>query len=299
MKRVAVVGDGKKTGVRKAAAEVRDWLPGRAEVVLVDLEGRADLAALEADFLLVFGGDGFLLSVARRLGGRPVPVMGVNFGKLGFIAEYSEGEVREGVERFLAGRALVSSRMMLRVHREGGGPPRLALNDAVITGGANPRMIYVEVTLDGERDLNYAGDGLIISTPTGSTAHSLTAGGPILTPGMEGVVLTPICAQALTTRPLVIPAAMRLRVTLRTDGPGGMMTLDGQEVVSLASGDTVTVEGVPGAFLLVRDPGRGFLDILREKLGWGVLPAYERRFHPRAGDGGAGAGSGPPPAGKE
>ncbi|MHC5036238.1 MAG: NAD(+)/NADH kinase [Planctomycetota bacterium] len=279
MKKVAIIGDGKKAVIREAVEAFRAWLSARAEIVLLDLDEASDLAALKADLVMVFGGDGFLLSIARRLGGNPVPVMGVNFGKLGFIAEYAYEEIQEAVTRVLAGTFRVSRRTMMKVQRRGeAGKSFLALNDAVVARGDNPRMIFIEMTLDGERELNYAGDGLIISTPTGSTAHSLAAGGPILTPEMEGMVLTPICAQALTTRPLVIPAGTRLEVKFLSDERGGMLTVDGQNCLALNPGDVLDVEAIPGAFHLIRDVDRGFLDILQEKLSWGVLPQYQRRF---------------------
>ena len=279
MKAVAIVGDGKKPLIEQAAWELARWLEERLEVPLTDLEGETDLASVRADLILVLGGDGFLLSVARRLKGNPIPVMGVNFGKLGFLAEYAYSKVTASLERVLAGAFRISLRTMLNVQPPGrGAEPLLALNDAVITRGANPRMIYIEMTLDGERELKMAGDGLILSTATGSTGHSLAAGGPILLPEMEGVVLTPICPQALTTRPLVIPASTRLKVRILSDDGGGLLTVDGSLSVGLQSGDEFTVEATPGAFRLLRETDRGFLDILREKLHWGVLPLYEQRF---------------------
>ncbi len=284
MTSVAIVGNGSKAKVREAAGEVRDWLSGRAENPLFDLEGRADLSSLEADVLLVFGGDGSILSAARRLNGRPVPVMGVNFGKVGFIAEYNLDEIRGALESVFAGEAVASSRMMLEIASPAGsGMAGRALNDVVILRGANPRMIYIELTLDGERKLQYAGDGLVVSTPTGSTAHSLTAGGPILTPEMKGVVLTPICAQALTTRPLVIPADTQLEIRVQMEGPSGTLTLDGQTCCEIGDGDVLRVEARPDAFRLLRAPGRGFLGILKEKLSWGVLPLYRERFRDEGG----------------
>jgi NAD+ kinase len=284
MKTVAIVGDGKKPVIEQAAWELGRWLEERVDVPLTDLEGGADLASLEADLILVLGGDGFLLSVARRLIGNPVPVMGVNFGKLGFLAEYAFPQVAQSLERILGGAYQISLRTMLKVHPpRGGGEPMPALNDAVISRGDNPRMIYIEMTLDGERELTMAGDGLILSTATGSTGHSLAAGGPILLPEMESVVLTPICPQALTTRPLVIPASTRLKVRFLSEDGGGLLTVDGFQSVSLRSGDEFLVEAVPGAFRLLREANRGFLDILKEKLHWGVLPLYERRFQPPSG----------------
>jgi NAD+ kinase len=193
MKSVAIVGDGKKPLIEQAAWELAHWLGERVEVPVSDLTGATELASLRADLIVVLGGDGFLLSVARRLMGNPVPVMGVNFGKLGFLAEYAFPRVTESLERILGGAYQISLRTMLNVHPPGGGgEPLPALNDAVISRGDNPRMIYIEMTLDGERELTMAGDGLILSTATGSTGHSLAAGGPILLPEMESVVLTPI-----------------------------------------------------------------------------------------------------------
>jgi NAD+ kinase len=281
VKSIAIVGDGKKPNIEQAAWEIGQWLEERAEVPLTDLEEKADLSVLKADFIVVLGGDGYLLSVARRLAGNPIPVMGVNFGKLGFLAEYAFPHIAESLEDILAGKYEVSLRMMLEVHPPGGETEKLlALNDAVITRGDNPRMVYTEVILDGGRALKMAGDGLILSTPTGSTAHSLAAGGPVLTPEMEYVVLTPISPQALSTRPLVIPSTANLKIRFLTDEGGGLLTLDGHQCLPLTSGDEFTVKALPGAFRLLHDTDRGFLDILQQKLSWGVLPLYEQRFQP-------------------
>ncbi|MCU0722385.1 MAG: NAD(+)/NADH kinase [Planctomycetes bacterium] len=281
MKKVAILGDGKKKVVRDTVAEIRPWLAARAEIAAVDLEGDLDLAALKADLAVVFGGDGFLLSVARRLRGNPLPVTGVNFGKLGFLTEWDVPEARRGIQAVLAGECRVSERTMLTVAREGSAEePLLALNDVVITRGRNPRMIYLGLVLDGEGELACAGDGLILSTPTGSTAYSLASGGPILVPGTRGIALTPICPQALTTRPLVFPDSTRLRIRLVADEGGAVLTVDGQSGFDLASGDVLRVETSPWTFRLLHDAGRGFLDILRDKLSWGGLPRYKRRFQP-------------------
>jgi NAD+ kinase len=281
VKTVLILGDGKKRVVREAVESLRPWLEERAGIEACDLEGDLDLAKAKADLAVVFGGDGFLLSVARRLRGNPVPVVGVNFGKLGFLTEIDVPEARRGLQKALAGKYRVSERAMLSVAKEGAREePLLALNDAVITRGHNPRMIYIELVLEGEGELACAGDGLILSTPTGSTAYSLASGGPILTPGSRGIVLTPICPQALTTRPLVIPDTTRLRVRLVTDERGAVLTVDGQAGFDLRSGDVLRIETAPHTFRLLHDPDRGFLYVLRDKLSWGGLPHYTRRFQP-------------------
>jgi NAD+ kinase len=279
VKKVAILGDGKKKVVRDAVGELRPWLEGRAEVVACDLEGDLDLETLRADFAVVFGGDGFLLGVARRLRGNPLPVVGINFGKLGFLTEYDIPDARRGLQEILAGKCRLSERTFLSVLREGStGEPLLALNDIVITRGGNPRMIYLELVLEGEGELTCAGDGIILSTPTGSTAYSLASGGPILTPAMRGIVLTPICPQALTTRPLVIPDTTRIGIRLVGDGQGAVLTADGQEGFGLRSGDALRIETARRTFRLLHDPKRGFFDVLRDKLSWGGLPHYKRKF---------------------
>jgi NAD+ kinase len=264
-----------------AAASARDlahWLAARGVEVLAD---RAlDPAGLErgalaekADLLVVLGGDGTLLAVAREAGAREVPIVGVNLGTLGFLAEFAPSEEREILERVLRGEYETFARMRLAVRALRGGRELFrshALNDAVITRGDLSRMIDLDASADGVPVTTYHGDGLIVATPTGSTAYTLSAGGPILMPGARVFVLTPICPHALAQRPLVLPDATVLRVVVHPREGTAHLTVDGQLGVSLEDGDCVEVAASEHSAHFVASPFRSRFDVLRTKLGWGA-----------------------------
>jgi NAD+ kinase len=227
----------------------------------------------EADLVVVLGGDGTLLSVAREAGERAVPIAGVNLGTLGFMAEIAKDEMFAALERILGGEMRIESRMRLdvRVQREGRTVGRhLALNDAVVANANFARMIDVGVAVDAMDVTLYHADGLIVSTPTGSTAYSLSAGGPIVDPRLEAFVLTPISPHTLTQRPVVLPATSSLE--LHADGRGGsvQLSVDGQIGCALEDGDRVTVTRSAHPVQLVVSPFRSHFAILREKLAWGA-----------------------------
>ena len=258
------------------------WLVGRGLTVLLDEEAaewvgnaglpRAELAAA-VDLIVVLGGDGTLLSVSRSAGSRAVPILGVNLGTLGFLTEITLDELFATLEQVLAGDVRVETRMRLDVVAERGGAPLgryLALNDAVISGAALARMIDLETRADGLDVTTYHADGLIVSTPTGSTAYSLSAGGPILLPEVEAMVLTPICPHTLTQRPLVVPQSSTVEIIVRSRGEGVRVTADGQEGHALQEGDRVVVKRSDHPLLLVSSPVRDRFEILREKLRWGA-----------------------------
>lgn len=226
----------------------------------------------EADLLVVLGGDGTLLSLARAAGDREVPILGINLGTLGFLAEVSVGEMGAALERVLAGEMAIEHRMRLGIElARARAAPRswLALNDAVIARGASARIIDLETHADGQLVTIYHSDGLIVSTPTGSTAYSMSAGGPILLPGVASIVLTPICAHALTQRPLVLPDGAVVEVIVHTRGGNAQLVVDGQEGAVLDDGDRVTIRRSPVPTLLVVPPQRSRFEVLRNKLRWG------------------------------
>lgn len=236
--------------------------------------GRAwsDLAG-EVDLLVVLGGDGTLLAVAREVGSRAVPVLGVNLGTLGFLSAVGLDELGSALDPILHGEGRIESRMRLDVEleRAAGEPLRyLALNDAVINHGALARIIDLETRADGSELTTYHADGLIVSTPTGSTAYSLSAGGPILEPGLRAVVLTPICPHTLTQRPIVLPetACIEVRVQGRRHDDV-QLTVDGQAGVRVGEGDVVRVRRSPHPLHLVVSPDQTRFQVLREKLHWG------------------------------
>jgi NAD+ kinase len=228
--------------------------------------------ARRADLIVVLGGDGTLLSVARLVERPNVPILGVNLGGLGFITEVAIDELESVLEKTLAGDFSVEKRMTLsvRIQRKRAKVRKFrVLNDAVITKGARSRIIDLETYIGKEYLCTYRADGLIISTPTGSTAYSLAAGGPILYPLLGAILLCPICPHTLTHRPIVVSSKSTIRVTLCSAGDTVFLSPDGQQGMRLKDGDIVEVGdyGVPVS--LVKVPSRGYFEILRNKLKWG------------------------------
>jgi NAD+ kinase len=225
-----------------------------------------------ADLIIVLGGDGTLLSVARLSGPREVHVLGVNLGGLGFLTEVSMADAVPAVEQALAGDYQLDRRTTLAVRVLRGGTPVASsqvLNDAVINKSALARIIDLDTTVDDEYLCVYKADGLIVATPTGSTAYSLSAGGPLVGPGVAVMLLAPICPHTLTLRPLVLADTSVVRVQLRSDSQEVFLTLDGQEGIPLLDGDVVQVERSANTVALVRMVRRSVLGVLRDKLHWG------------------------------
>lgn len=283
MKRVGIVAKVDRPEARDVLPRLLEWLADQGKQVLLEKE-TADLvvhpkaAALKADLpaqcdlLVVLGGDGTLLSMARLVGDLGVPILGVNLGGLGFLTATTEGELLSTLEALFRGEMLVEQRMMLaaRVRRQNEWLPEyVALNDVVITKSSMSRIINLAVSVEGQYATGYRADGLIVSTPTGSTAYCLSAGGPIVYPVMEAVVLTPICSHTLTNRPIVLPASLPIEITLLTAHQEVMLTLDGQVGLPLKQQDVVTVRQAAARIRLVRDPRRHFFSVLRTKLKWG------------------------------
>jgi NAD+ kinase len=283
MKRIGIVAKTDRDEAKDVVAGLLQWCAARDCVPVLDKETAAlcpdagvqttrkpDLPG-QVDVLLVLGGDGTLLSMARLVGDLGVPILGVNLGGLGFLAALTVDELYPALESLLRGELVIEERMMLvaTVSRQG---ERLAeyaaLNDMVITKSAMSRIIRLEVAVDGELATGYRADGLIISTPTGSTAYCLSAGGPIVYPTMDAVVLTPICSHTLTNRPIVLPASLRIEVTLATD-QDVMLTADGQVGFALKPWDTVEIRRASARTRLLRPPHKNFFSVLRTKLKWG------------------------------
>jgi NAD+ kinase len=229
--------------------------------------------AERADLVVVLGGDGTLLAVARAIGDRDVPILGVNLGTLGYLAEVSREELFPTLEAVLVGRFPVEERLRFDVAVEHEGRrvgSYIALNDAVISNTALSRMVHLETRADGAEVTTYHADGLILATPTGSTAYSLSAGGPVLLPSMQAMVLTPISAHTLTQRPLVLPPSCLVEITV-TDARGGEvhLTVDGQVGRELSEGDRVAVRRSSHPARLLVPPGRNRFEVMRAKLRWG------------------------------
>jgi NAD+ kinase len=242
----------------------------------------------EANLLVVLGGDGTLLSQARRVVGLKLPFLGVNFGKLGFMAEFDMDALRSQHQTLFGDAPLqLTARVMMQVEvdRAGGHPhtaPLLALNDAVVTAGPPYRMIELSISIDQEDGPVVEGDGLLVSTPTGSTAYNASAGGPILAPEVEGMVLTPIAAHSLSFRPVVVSSQSRIELTLtRVNsgdkawcGPGGTtLVLDGQIGTRLQEGDRIRISTHPERVFFVRNPRRRYWQTLLTKMHWAVRPS--------------------------
>lgn len=230
----------------------------------------------KVDLVLVLGGDGTLLAMADIIGQsqRDVPILGVNFGSLGFLTEITRPELYQSLEAALAGRVEHDERMMLRMvtcHQDGTQEPRVALNDVVFTRTALSRMIDLAVTVGEQFVTSVKADGLIVASPTGSTAYNLAAGGPIVHPAMEAIVLTPIAPHMLTNRPIVIPSEREIRVRAGTTNAGAeiYVTLDGQYGFPLADGDEVSITRAARPIRLVRAATRSYFEVLRQKLKWG------------------------------
>jgi len=264
-------------GVEKVLRELIDVLEARSvECVLEDAaarklgrpEGllRAEIPGA-SDLVLVLGGDGTLLSIAHFAAQGGIPVMGINLGRLGFLTEIPVDEAVETLETFLEdGGGLISPRWLLEARTDASAS--YCLNDVVITKGALARMIECAIKIDGRDVAVLKADGLIISTPTGSTAYSLSAGGPILHPQVPAVVLTPICPHTLTFRPMIVPSGAAIGITLLTGGEEVYLTLDGQRGGVLVRNDVIEVRKAPFELQLVTSPRRNYFGLVKEKLGW-------------------------------
>jgi len=269
-------------GAAEAVSQLIEFLEARGHTLALDEEaarqtGRDNLRVAggelpdRVDLAVVLGGDGTMLAVVRQIGPRPVPVVGVNFGSLGFLTEISRERMLPALGGILDGRCRIEERMKLQVEvrREDRVQERFqALNDAVINYGALARIIEVEVSVDDRFLSLYRSDGLIVSTPTGSTAYALSAGGPILVPTSRNLLLAPICPHTLTHRPLVLENTSTISIRLRSHGHV-MLTVDGQTGVSLAEQDEVRVSQADHPARLVFPEAPGFFAVLRQKLKWG------------------------------
>jgi len=224
------------------------------------------------EMVIVLGGDGTLLSVARMVWNHGIPILGVNFGGLGFLTEISLEEIYPVLERVLQGDYGTNPRDVLKASVVRRGQPLAeftVLNDAVINKGALARIIELEITIDEEYLTTFQSDGMIISTPTGSTAYNLSAGGPIVYPSLHNLIITPICPHTLTNRPIVIPNDVRVRAILKSKQEEVTLTLDGQQGFPLEFEDVVEVQKAEGQILLIQSPYRHYFKLLREKLKWG------------------------------
>jgi NAD+ kinase len=231
-----------------------------------------DQLAANVDLMIVLGGDGTMIATARMLGDCEVPVLGVNYGGLGYLAEFRIEELYTALESILAGNYRVDTRVMLAVELMRGAKEvtrNRVLNDVVINKSALARIIEIEAYLNGQFVNSFRADGLIVSTPTGSTAYNLSAGGPVIYPSMNAVVITPICPFTLSNRPIVVPDDAEIELCLKTEEEDVALTLDGQVGFPLQCQDRVRIKKSKATFKLVQPMNRNYFEVLRDKLRWG------------------------------
>ena len=232
----------------------------------------SDKLAAEVDLMLVLGGDGTMIATARMIGDQETPVLGVNYGGLGYLAEFRIEELYTALESILSGNYRLDRRVMLAVElRRGDDPPKTSrvLNDVVINKSALARIIEIETYFDRYYVSSFRADGLIVSTPTGSTAYNLSAGGPVVFPSMNAVVITPICPFTLSNRPIVVPDNAEIELLLKTDNEEVALTLDGQVGFQMQVGDRVVIRKSRTTFNIIQPSNRNYFDVLRDKLRWG------------------------------
>jgi len=282
--KLVIFGDPKKEGVHEAIDEFTGFAKDKAEIVASCSVADCKAEILkECDFAIVFGGDGSIISTARGVSEAGVPVIGVNVGKLGYLAEFSVDELKDFFPRLAKGTAPIAKQMMLscRVFSNSGGNQTekfcsSAINDVVITAGPPFRMVELKISVDGQPLAGCVSDGLIISTPTGSTAYNLSSGGPIVSPKMEAMVITPICPHSLSFRPIVINAESTIEVVGIRVNEGTTVSIDGQVSLKLSIDDVVRVEKQSCDFLIVNNPLRSQWDTLATKLSWAEKPKYKK-----------------------
>ena len=277
IKHVLVIGSKHKPQATTASNELSKWLAQRAEKVqMVWLEDKA-AEPTKADLAVVLGGNGTILNAARWLIKSNIPVVGVNVGKLGFLAEFSVSDLKEYWADISSGKYRLIQRMTLDCELSSGGPESFcqpAINDVVITAGDPFRIIELSMHFGASEVGSLAGDGLIISTPTGSTAYNMSSGGPIVDPGVQAIILTPICPHSLNHRPLVIDAAHEVTIVAKRVNEGTTMILDGQVSRGFAVGQKLKVRQGKYNLQVVASPARDHWGTLSKKLRWAKGPEY-------------------------
>ncbi len=281
MKTLGIAANPAKTGLEDAIRSIRAWGARFGLETLVDdrcpeeaarevRRGGPGCVECEADLIFALGGDGTLLHAARRVAelGRSTPIIGVNMGSLGFLTQIPREELPQVLQSLDPGSLPVTQRMMLSARLKGDDVEHLALNDVVITKGAESRMLSFEARVGGEVVTRYAADGVVLATPTGSTAHALSAGGPIVTPAVEAIVMTPICPHTLSIRPLVAEAESVFEIEMISCDDLSLATTDGSKAFDLKQGDTVIVGRAAARTHLVDVADYSYYEILRRKMRW-------------------------------
>jgi NAD+ kinase len=283
IKRIGIISKPKKTEIREIVPSLTQWLRERKVEVFIDKETASLLESAEkslsrnempsqVDLLVVLGGDGTLLAAARALNRKAVPILAVNLGGLGFLTVITREELYPTLELVLAGNFKTERRVQIEgelVRADEVISSFLALNDVVLNKGAIARILDFDVLVNGRFISTYKSDGLIVSTPTGSTAYSLAAGGPIVTPAVEAFVVTPICAHTLTNRPLVLPDSVQIEVVVKSQREVAYLTVDGQMGIATHSDDAVRLKKASSCVEIIQPPNKDYFEILRQKLKWG------------------------------
>jgi len=283
---VGILSRPRRADLTNVVAPLLDWLAKRGYRAIYDTETaealsdgsnsgflREDVAA-QSDLLVVLGGDGTLLAAAREAAPHGIPILPINLGSLGFLTSFTLEELYPALEECLSGKAETSERVMLTASLRRHGQiveSKNVLNEAVINKGALARMIEVELFIDSEFVCRYRADGLIIATPTGSTAYSLSAGGPIVHPAVESLIVTPICPHTLTDRPVVIGDNCSIEMRLRGQAESVYLTLDGQKGIVMESDDCVSIARAQDWLRLIQPHRKSYYEILRSKLKWGEM----------------------------
>jgi NAD+ kinase len=283
IKRIGIISKPKKAEIREIVPPLIKWMRQRKIEVFLDKETgsilekneksvpRNEMAA-QVDLLIVLGGDGTLLATARALNRKPVPILAVNLGGLGFLTVIAKEDIYATLEQVLEGKARVERRVQIEgelVRADEIISSFLALNDVVLNKGAIARIIDFDVLVDGRFMSTYKADGLIVSTPTGSTAYSLAAGGPIIAPSVSAILVTPICAHTLTNRPLVLPDTAQIEISVKSQRESAYLTVDGQVGLAAHSDDTVRLRKAASCVDIIQPISMNYFEILREKLKWG------------------------------
>lgn len=286
IKKVGIIANIEKDNIAGFVHALKKWLENRKLKVALEANIAAavggsggfkieDLAS-KVDLIAVLGGDGTMLRTARYVAQHPVPIVGINMGTFGYLTEVNSNETYAAFELILKGDFLTEKRMMLDVKIRRGKKiigSGIVLNDVVINRGNLSRIVELETSINDQYLTTYKSDGLIISTPTGSTAYSLSAGGPIVFPGKDLIIINPICPHTLTNRPVIFPETSDLQITLWSKESGATVTLDGQESYRINSGDVINIRKSKYFTRLVLSPHRSYGEILRSKLGWGSIPS--------------------------
>ena len=282
-KTVGILSRPRRAAVAEIVPQLLHWLSERGVTPVMDAETagslqRGDIGKTrhqivqEADLLLVLGGDGTILAASREAAPRGIPVLPVNLGGLGFLTSFTLDELYPALDDTLAGRATISERVLLLAERTHNGnvlSQQHVLNDAVVHKGTLARMIELELHIDGGFVCRYRADGLIVATPTGSTAYSLSAGGPIVHPAVESILITPICPHTLSDRPVVVRDTSKIELRLAHTSDSVFLTMDGQIGVPMQAGDAVRITRAEQRLKLIHPPNKTYFEILRNKLKWG------------------------------